>query len=251
MTLLALRDVSKSYWRGQREVRVLDGISLEVEAGQFVAVRAVAREGKTTLLRIAAGLESADAGSVCFDGRDLAGSMARRRWWWPWAARSVRVEGLEPGMAWVRRSGPSNKSMSMLRYVALALLDEHHDGEAMRRAHAVLAELGVDDLARATWRELSDSERTLITIAHAIARRPALLLADDVTSGLGVDERETVLALLGLRVENSGMAVLLTAESVPATLRAHTIITLSDGQLVKPTSTPPAEVIELPRRDTA
>lgn len=249
MTLLALRDVTKSFWRGQREVRVLDRISLEVEAGQFVAVRAGAREGKTTLLRIAAGLESADAGSVCFDGRDLAGSMVRG--WWPRAARPVRVEGLERGMGWVRRSGPSNKSMSMLRYVALALLDEYHDGEALRRAHAVLAELGVDDLARATWRELSDSERTLMTIAHAIARRPAVLLADDVTSGLGVDERETVLALLGLRVENSGMAVLLTAESVPATLRAHTIMTLSDGRLVMPSSPPPAEVIRLPRRDSA
>jgi putative ABC transport system ATP-binding protein len=241
--------VSKSHWRGRREVRVLDGISLEVEGGQFVAVRAGAREGKTTLLRIAAGLVPPDAGAVYFEGRDLAEGAARR--WWSRVARSVRVEGLEPRMGWVRRSGPSNKSMSMLRYVALALLDEYHDGEATRRASAVLEELGVDDLARATWRELSDSERILMTIAHAVARRPALLLADDVTGGLGLDERETVLAVLRLRVENSGMAVLMTAESVPATLRAHKIITLSDGQLVKPSSPPPAEVIQLPRRDSA
>src|SRR5215212_5129422 len=248
MTLLALRDVSKSYWRGRREVRVLDGISLEVEAGECVAVRAGKREGKTTLLRIAAGLESPDAGAVCFEGRDL-GEAGARRWWRRAAPAGVR--GLEPGIGWVRRSGPSNKTMPMLRYVALALRDEYKDREAMRRASAVLGELGVDDLARATWRELSDSERILMTIAHAVARRPALLLADDVTDGLGLDERETVLAVLRLRVEHSGMAVLMTAESVPATLRAHKIITLSDGQLVKPSVPPPAEVIQLPRRDSA
>jgi putative ABC transport system ATP-binding protein len=249
MTLLALRDVSKSYWRGRYEVRVLDGVSLGVEAGEFVAVRAAAREGKTTLLRIAAGLTAPDAGAVFFEGRDLAG--AKRRRWWPRAARPVRVEGLEPRMGWVRRSGPSNKSMPMLRYVALALLDEYHDREAMRRSNAVLRELGVDDLARAIWRELSDSERTLMAIAHAVARRPLLLLADDVTGGLGADERETVLAVLRLRVEHSGMAVLMSAESVPATLRAHRIVTLSDGKLVHPTTPPPAEVIPLPRRDSA
>jgi len=247
MPLLSLGEISKTYWRGRHPVRVLDRVSLEVERGQFVAVCAGAREGKTTLLRIAAGLEPPTEGTVCFDGRDLAAAPARR--WWSRSTRPARIEGLEPGMSWVRRTGPSNRSMPMLRYVALALLDDYHDREATRRATALLAELGVDDLARSTWRELSDSERILMTIAHAIARRPALLLADDVTSGLGVDERETVLARMRQRVESDGMAVLMTAESVPATLRAHTIMTLNDGQLLKPKSRPPADVIPLPRRD--
>jgi ABC-type lipoprotein export system ATPase subunit len=245
MPLLSLREISKTYWRGRKPVRVLDTVSLEIERGQFVAVCAGAREGKTTLLKIAAGLEPPSEGTVCFEGRDLAA--ATGRWW---SSRSARIEGLERGMSWVRRSGPSNRSMPMLHYVALALLDDFNDREATRRASALLEELGVDDLARSTWRELSDSERILMTIAHAIARRPALLLADDVTSGLGVDERETVLSRLRQRVENDAMAVLMTAESVPATLRAHTIMTLNDGQLLKPSTRPDADVIPLPlRRD--
>ncbi|HXP28835.1 MAG TPA: ATP-binding cassette domain-containing protein, partial [Solirubrobacteraceae bacterium] len=70
--LLSLQAVSKSYWRGPSEVRVLSDASLDVQPGEFIGVWGRRGAGKTTLLRIAAGLETPDRGSVRFDGDDLA-----------------------------------------------------------------------------------------------------------------------------------------------------------------------------------
>lgn len=247
--LLSLEDVRKSHWRGRHEVRVLDGISLEVDHGEFVAICGAPREGKTTLLRVASGLEAPDQGTVYFKGRDLAPAPSRWRWL-RWL--HPHDEGLHRDMGWVRRAGPSNKSsMSMLHYVSMSLFNQCHHGEARRRASNLLKKIGIDDLARSTWRELSDSERVLMTIAHAIIRAPELLLVDDVTRDLetDVEDREMVLRLLRSTVEQTGTAVLMTVGTVEAALRAHRILTLTDRRLVK-ADVQGGEVVPL-RTDTA
>lgn len=237
MPLLSLERVSKRYWRGRHEHVVLDDVSFEIEAGEFAAIFGQRASGKTTLLRIAAGIESADSGVVRFDGEDITPS-----------ASTQRKLSLHPRMGWMRRSGPYLPSMEMLDYVALPLLDSVPFDEAHRRATRALTHIGADELARATWGELSDAERTLVTIAQAIVREPALLLADDPTMGLGVGERETVLALLRSTAEDSGMAVLMTVPDVPDMLRSHTVMSLSDGELIVPTSRKlDADVIDFPR----
>src|SRR5829696_2162010 len=116
--LLTLREVSKTYWRGRQPVRVLERISLDIAPGEVVAVSGATRAGKTTLLRVAAGLEPPDEGTICFDGQALS-SPSSRRFLWPRARQggpSPRVEGLERRMGWVRRSGPSSATTSMLSY---------------------------------------------------------------------------------------------------------------------------------------
>jgi ABC-type lipoprotein export system ATPase subunit len=235
MPLLALDGVRKSYWRGRHEIRVLDDVSLELEGGEFVALFGDRASGKTTLLRLACGIEAPDAGAVRFEGRDLAT-----------LRRPPRIAGVSKRIGWVRRAGPSISAMQMLDYVALALLGDVHHREAHRRASRALTDVGGRDLATATWGELSDAERTLVSIAQATAHEPLLLLADDPTVSLGVGERETVLALLRTAAERGGMAVLMTVPDVPEMLRAHTVMTLSDGELIRPTRQG-ADVIQFPR----
>jgi ABC-type lipoprotein export system ATPase subunit len=236
MALLSLEGVCKSYWRGRHELVVLDDVSVEIDAGELVAVFGQRASGKTTLLRIAAGIEPPDEGIVRFDGRDLAT-----------LRRPPRLAGLHARIGWVRRAGPLIASMDMLDYVALPLLGGAHHREAHRRATRALRDVGANELARATWHELSDAERTLVMIAQALVRRPALLLADDPTATLGVEERETVLALLRATAEATGAAVLMTAPDVPDMLRSHRVMSLSDGELLEPTARRRgAEVIDFP-----
>jgi ABC-type lipoprotein export system ATPase subunit len=234
MTLLSLERVSKSYWRGRHEVVVLDRVSFEIEYGEFVSIFGQRAAGKTTLLRIAAGIEAPDAGSVRFAGRDLAT-----------LRRSPRIAGLDPRVGWMRRSGPLIASMEMLDYVALPLLGTLPHREAHRHATRVLNDVGAKDLARATWGALSDAERTLVMLAQATVRRPALLLADDPTVSLGIEERTSILALLRATADAGGMAVLMTVPDVPDMLHSHQVMSLADGELIKPPSRPGAEVIEL------
>jgi ABC-type lipoprotein export system ATPase subunit len=234
--LLSLDRVSKRYWRGRHEIVVLDNVSFDVEAGEFAAIFGQRASGKTPLLRIAAGIEPADTGMVLFGGEDLT-KRARKR-----------GSGLHPRIGWMRREGPFLPSMEMLDYVALPLFRPISHREAHRLATRALRRIGADELARARWAELDDAERTLVMIAQAIVREPSLLVADDPTIGLGTIERESVLRHLRDIAKESGMAVLMAVPDVPDMLRSHTVMSLSDGELIRPTRrNVRADVIEFPR----
>jgi ABC-type cobalamin/Fe3+-siderophores transport system ATPase subunit len=233
--VLSLRNISKSYWRGRHEIVVLDNVSFDLDAGDFAAIFGQRASGKTTLLRIAAGMEPPDQGSVCFDGQEdsaLAGS---------------RLRGLHERLGWVRRPGPSTLTIRMLDYVALPLLRDMSHKEADRCATAALKRVRAGELAHAKWHELSDAERTLVMIAAAMVRTPALLLADDPTMGLDFTEREVVTALLREMAQENGMAVLMTVPELPDSMRSHRVMSLSNGELIEPRRRAAGEVIDFPR----
>jgi ABC-type lipoprotein export system ATPase subunit len=239
MPLLSLDAVSKSYWRGTSEVRVLCDAELELARGEFIGVWGKRGSGKSTLLRIAAGVEAPDRGSVRFEGKDLAtlseGAQARLR---------------RDRIALVRRAGPRSE-LRMLDYVALPLLVQRGRREANRLADRALQRVGMGQVSGQRWESLSDGERAFVAIAHGIARAPALLLVDDPTANLDVLEREEILKLLRSLVEDVGLAVLMTAPDMPAALGSDQLRALGGGRLVKP-ALPPSDgdddnVIDFPR----
>jgi ABC-type lipoprotein export system ATPase subunit len=237
--LLSLDAVSKSYWRGPSEVRVLADASLEVPAGELVAVWGKRGAGKTTLLRIAAGLETPDRGSVRFDGEDLSTLSEGAH------ARLMREQ-----VGWVRRAGPRS-DLSMLDYVALPLLIDHGQRGAHRHAIEALRRVGVSECAGQRWSSLSDGERAFVAIAHGIARAPRLLLVDDPTANLGLREREEVLQLLLSVVEETNLAVLMAVPDMPAAMRSHQLRALSGGRLLTPAPPPPrgGNILDFPRSE--
>jgi lipoprotein-releasing system ATP-binding protein len=218
--LLSLRGVSKSYWRGAHELRVLRNVSLEIAAGEFTTVWGKRGAGKTTLLKIAAGLEAPDAGVVDFAGRDLSGLSEAGH------ARLMREQ-----IGWVRRTGPRS-DLTMLDYVALPLLVGHGRRRARARAYDALERVGMAECAGQGWDSLSDGERALTGIAHGVVRRPRLLLIDDPTANLGVREREDVNELLRSLGAEEELAVLMTVPGMPAAMGFGEIRILSDGKLL-------------------
>lgn len=141
--LLSLEAVSKSYWRGTSEVRVLSDACLAIGAGEFIGVWGKRGAGKTTLLRIAAGLETPDRGLVRFDGEDLS-TLSE--------GAHARLRRGEVGL--VRRSGPRSE-LCMLDYVALPLLVEHGRRKANRLADRALQRVGMAQCAGQHWESLS------------------------------------------------------------------------------------------------
>lgn len=219
--LLEVDSVSHRHRRGRAEVPVLEDASLTVDAGELVAVYGQRNAGKTTLLRIAAGLARPDAGEVRFDGRPLHGLSGRA------LARLHREE-----VAWVERAGPHSRELPVRMHVALPLYGRLGPTGAQRRASRALARVGAEGSADARWDELSDAGRTLVAIAHGIAREPRVLIVDDPTAGLGVVEREQVCGLLRDVAEQGGAAVLMAVPDMPSMLTAHSIRSLARGRLV-------------------
>lgn len=228
---LVLDRVSKRYWRGGRPIDVLKDVSLLLESGEFAAVVADRSAGKSTLLEVAAGLQLPDSGCVLLDGRDLVSSSASSR------------------IAIATRQAPDVHGVSVRDWVAMALLDHHGLRASRRRANDVLQRVGLGQIGQAPWSELSDGERILATIAHAVARTPRLLLVDDLIAGLDLVERDVIKTLLRSLVDELDMAILMTAAQPSETVGARPILSLAGGMLVG--GRPPGSgtaVVEFPKR---
>ncbi len=219
--VLSLREVSLSFPRGRRHVvRVLTGVSLDLHAGECVTVLARRSQGKTSLLRVAAGMERPDRGSVTFAGEDVWQLSDRRR---------SRLLSSEIGL--VERAAP-HLDVPALTGVALPLLDRYGRRGAYARAKSALAHVGAGECARQHWGELADSERALVALAHGIAREPKLLLVDDLAATLGIEEHADIGELLGTLAAEREIAVLVCAGDSGPTPNADRVGSLGGGELL-------------------
>jgi ABC-type lipoprotein export system ATPase subunit len=240
--LLDIKGVYKSYWRGPHEVVVLADVSLHVCAGELAAIWGRRGAGKTTLARVAAGLETPDEGSVRFAGQDLA------------TAQYDPGRLLHKDIAWMRRSGPrSSEFGSVLDYVVLPLLSRYPPRRAQRHALGLLKRLGVAECARASWKSTTDGERTLIALAHALAREPRLLIADDPIVNLDMLQREEVMGLLRRVVDEENLGALIVVPDMPQMACADRVGSLSDGRLLlsKEPVADRTNVIDFPEKQSA
>jgi predicted ABC-type transport system involved in lysophospholipase L1 biosynthesis ATPase subunit len=222
MSVLSLTEVCLSFPRGRRHVvRVLADVTLEVDAGEVLAVLAQRAQGKTSLLRVAAGMERPDRGRVYFEGEDLWGLSERRR---------ARLLGGQIG--WVGPAVP-DLDVPMLANVALPLFAEYGKREAYARARTALQRVGAGECAEQFWGSLADWERALVAVAQGIAREPKLLLVDDLTISLGLGEADDVTRLLDALATEQGFAVLMSVSDASATGWSGRVARLFDGELLE------------------
>jgi ABC-type cobalamin/Fe3+-siderophores transport system ATPase subunit len=174
--------------------------------------------GKTTLLRLAAGLEAPDEGVVRLDGRQLP-----------------VVADLDPRIAMVANVPlpPELEHFSVRELVAAPLLSQGcSPREARRRADETLGGMGVRRLARAPWAELSDAERSLVRVSMVICRRPCVVLADDSMRGLSLAQISVAADALRRSARDGGAAVVMTASDSTEAPGADRILMLSAGTIV-------------------
>jgi ABC-type cobalamin/Fe3+-siderophores transport system ATPase subunit len=217
--LLSLREVRLHYLRGRRHVvRVLDRVSLRVWAGEVVCVLARRGQGKTTLLRVAAGMVRPAGGQVAFAGKDL--------WEMPERHRSELIAG---EIAWVKRKAPELDAPVLQRLAMPQPGGRHWTQASVLEA---LERVGASHCAALEWESLSDRERSLVAVAAAIVRKPRLVLADDLTVGLSALETDEVMHLLTSLAKERNFGVLASVGSAKETRWADRIATLTRGELI-------------------
>jgi putative ABC transport system ATP-binding protein len=179
------------------------------------------REGKTTLLKIAAGIESPDAGEVWLELEELTGASDRER---------ARLLGAE--IAWVHREGTGVKFRA-LDYVGLPLAIGRGRGQRQGRELAMeaLERVGAAGCAGQRWAELSNWERLLVGLARAIASAPSLLVVDDLMDGFGIGRTREAGELLLRLVRELGCGVLMSCSDLEAALAADRVWSLERGRL--------------------
>ncbi len=236
--LLSLRGVCLGFRRSERHiVQTLRGVSLDVDVGEVVSVLARRAQGKTTLLRVAAGMWRPGAGKVYFEGRDL----------WELSDRE-RSGLLARRIALVRPVAPG-ADVPMLAHVETPLSVVGGKREARQGALAALERVGASECAEQRWGSLADWERALAALAQGIARKPSLLLVDDLTATLGLVETDELTRLIDTLCGEMKMGVLMSVSDANATAWSRRIATLSGGELLEPPGPPqgePDNVIEFP-----
>jgi putative ABC transport system ATP-binding protein len=221
--VLMLTDVSKSY-NGARPRKVLHGVSLALEAGEYVAIMGESGVGKSTLLHLIAGLDRPDSGRILFDGQDLATLDDK-------AATLLRRRKL----GFVFQAFHVLPNLSAGQNVALPLLLNGFEREkASARVAEMLAAVGLEGREDSMPRELSGGELQRVAIARALVHRPMLLLADEPTGNLDYVTAARVLRLLRGLVNANGTAAILVTHSAVAAAAADRVLQLTPSGLAPP-----------------
>ncbi len=232
MSLLSLERVSKRYREDQRERVVLDDVSLEIDSGELVVIWGSRRSGRSTLLRLATGIETPDSGIVRFDGRDLAQT-----------GESV----LGDGIGYVHTRLRASEEQGVLEQVAAPLLARGVSVEhAHQRARAALSRAGAQGCAAARVSELGTGETVRVALARALALAPSLLVIDEPAATVELSERDGILALLRA-LAGEGVAVLASTGEATELAGAHRALTLGEGELRGPSVPELAPVVALRR----
>ena len=221
-TLIQLRGVSKTFGSGAEAVRAVDHVSLELAAGESVAIVGPSGSGKSTLLSMMGLLLPPDSGTVLVGGRNVGA----------WSdAELCRFRNRNFG--YVFQDFALLGDETVLENVRLPLL---YRGDVARREHrarvkAAAERLGIEDKLRTRASKLSGGQQQRVALARALVCDQPIVLADEPTGQLDADNRENVVrVLLGLAAE--GRLVVVVTHDLDVAARCDRVVRMHDGRLV-------------------
>jgi putative ABC transport system ATP-binding protein len=221
--LIIARGLGKTYRRGGEEIHVLQGLNLDVDAGDFVAFMGPSGSGKTTLLNLLGGLDVPSAGSVTVAGDEITRMSGAKLT--SWRARHVgfvfQMYNLIP-------------VLTAFQNVELPLLlTSLSKADRRRHVETALQVVGLGDRMRHYPRQLSGGQEQRVGIARAIVADPTFLLCDEPTGDLDRKSADEVLDLLDRLVRDHGKTVLMVTHDPLAAERARLVLHLEKGVLVE------------------
>ena len=220
MSILSTHQLTKVYGAGATAVWALDGVSLAVETGEFVAVVGTSGSGKSTLLHLLGGLDRPTAGEVLVDGQPIfalkpeALTIFRRR-----------------KIGFVFQSYNLVPVLTVRENIALPLELDGRRPDA-RYWNEVVEVLGLGDKLDRRPNELSGGQQQRVAIARALAAKPAIVLADEPTGNLDSRTSQDVMALLKVSAQRFGQTIVMITHNEEIAQTADRLLRIEDGRLL-------------------
>lgn len=216
MAYVSLQDVKKTYGVGEATIHAADGVSFEIEKGEFAVIVGPSGAGKTTVLNILGGMDRASSGHVWVDGRDVAQFSPRQ-------LTQYRREDI----GFVFQFYNLVQNLTALENVELALQICKDPLDAA----TVLREVGLAERAGNFPARLSGGEQQRVSIARALAKNPKLLLCDEPTGALDYVTGKNILKLLQDTCRRTGMTVVIITHNSALTAMADRVISIKSGTI--------------------
>jgi putative ABC transport system ATP-binding protein len=231
-----LRGVAKRFRRGDIAVAAVDGVELDVAAGELVAIEGPSGSGKTTLLQLLGALDRPDEGRILFEGRDLAESSDND-------LAHLRLHAF----GFVFQQFNLIPTLSALENIEAVLAPTGLRGDELRaRAGTLLEEVGLAARAEHVPSHLSGGEQQRVAIARALANEPQVILADEPTGNLDSKTGGDVIDLLAGLAGRRGTTVVVATHDVTLAARAPRRVAMRDGRIVEDTAGPPHQSSSTP-----
>lgn len=221
MTILSTHNLKKIYGSGENEVHALDGVDLQVEKGEFVAVVGTSGSGKSTLLHMLGGLDRPTSGSVTVDGKDIF---------------SLKDEELTIFRR--RKIGfvfQNYNLVPVLNVYENILLPVQLDGNSPDQSYIqeIIKTLGIASKLENLPNNLSGGQQQRVAIARALASKPAIILADEPTGNLDTKTSQDVLGLMKVTSQKFSQTIVMITHNEEIAQLADRIIRIEDGKLCK------------------
>ncbi|UXI69156.1 ABC transporter ATP-binding protein [Tahibacter amnicola] len=221
--LVSIRQLTKSYTRGNQKVEVLHGLSLDIPKGDFVALMGPSGSGKTTLLNLIGGLDQPTSGELAIDGKQIgrmsAGQLAK------WRAQNVgfvfQFYNLMPVL-----TAEANVELPLL-------LTNLSSAQRKKNVQIALQVVGLADRARHKPKELSGGQEQRVAIARAIVSDPTILVCDEPTGDLDRKTADEILTLLQTLNREHGKTIVMVTHDPRAAEYAKRTLHLDKGQLAE------------------
>ena len=232
MSFVSLKNVYKRYKMGEVTITASDGVSFDIEKGEFVVITGASGAGKTTVLNLIGGMDVCDEGEIIVDGNDIAKYSSKELT----AYRRYDI-------GFVFQFYNLVQNLTALENVELAaqICRESRD------ASEVLAQVGLAERMNNFPAQLSGGEQQRVAIARALAKSPKLLLCDEPTGALDYNTGKTILKLLQDTCRNKGMTVIVITHNQAITPMADRVIKIKNSKVAKISLNPnptPVEKIE-------
>jgi putative ABC transport system ATP-binding protein len=232
MPLIKTEALRHSYRVGGRRVWALNGVSLAIKQGEFVAVMGPSGSGKSTFMHLLGCLDTPTAGCYCLNGVDI-GSLGRD------ALAAIRNRSI----GFVFQSFNLLPRTTALENVEMPLLYRRmRSVEGRRRALALLEEVNLSDRAGHTPAELSGGEQQRVAIARALVNEPMVLLADEPTGALDSHTSLEIMAIFQRLNREHGLTIVLVTHEADIAAYAERIVTFRDGRVVTDQRCPPNSI---------
>jgi putative ABC transport system ATP-binding protein len=222
MSLLSFKNVSKNLQDGARQIAVLDDVSFDIDAGEYVGLWGSRRSGKSTLLELAAGIAQPDAGRILFAGEDIAQMRQDER------AHQRRYGGI----ALARLDWRPTRSRPVAEHVGIPLTCCGVSlGNAESLARRTLKRIDASEVEDRMTDELNLSERIRVELARALIREPRLLLVDEPALLASPGESRALYALLRSLGRKNELTVVIASTEAAGIQGAPRVFTIDDGRV--------------------